>query len=296
MIIDFDWFSYEGVQNTINMVYKVLEVLRIIVPIGLIIMTTLDVTKKVINPEDKEGQKKIMIRLIAALIVFLVPTIIKFFLKIADIQIPNINTDPTPTAKPTDKPKPPVNVVECQEGKYLPANSNQCQKCLANYYCPGGSFTIYTNTSSGLKYCGDNYTSPIGSTSISDCVKKIVPTIKPTIKPTNSPKPTNTPTPTVAPTNTPTPTINSLIINNCPSNKVFRNGDVIRLNTNVPNDYHEEVIWGWGLSNGDLTIINETNSEYAFAITNVTSHTSFSVIATLDSLGYQDSCKITIEP
>ena len=75
----------------INMVKTLLDVIRIVVPIGLIVMTSLDISKKVINPEDKDGQKKIMTRAIAALIIFLIPTLIKLTLSIigagTDIEI-----------------------------------------------------------------------------------------------------------------------------------------------------------------------------------------------------------------
>lgn len=105
MIIDFDWFSRPEVQNVINMVYKVLELVRIAVPVGLIVMTSLDIAKKVINPEEKEGQKKIMIRFLAAVLVFLTPTIINIVLNIANIEVPVIETKPVTTSKPTNTPK-----------------------------------------------------------------------------------------------------------------------------------------------------------------------------------------------
>ncbi len=73
-----------SIQPILHMVKVILDVVRIIVPIGLVVMTSLDVAKKVINPDDKDGQKKIMIRAIAALIVFLLPTIVNLSLKIVD--------------------------------------------------------------------------------------------------------------------------------------------------------------------------------------------------------------------
>lgn len=84
-IINFSWCSGENsIQPVLHMIKILLDIIRIIVPIGLIIMTTLDVTKKVINPDDKDGQKKIMTRAIAALVIFLLPTIINISLKIID--------------------------------------------------------------------------------------------------------------------------------------------------------------------------------------------------------------------
>ena len=79
------WCANEGVQQALHLVKVVLETLRIIVPIGLIIMTTLDITKKVINPDEKDGQKKIMTRILAAVIVFFIPTIISLVFRLIDI-------------------------------------------------------------------------------------------------------------------------------------------------------------------------------------------------------------------
>ena len=84
--ISFDWCASGngGLRSVFHMLKILLNIIHIIVPIALIVMTSLDVAKKIINPDDKDGQKKIMIRAIAALIVFLTPTIVNFSLKIID--------------------------------------------------------------------------------------------------------------------------------------------------------------------------------------------------------------------
>ena len=79
------WCSQAGVRQAFSMLKTVLKVLRIVVPIALIVMTTLDITKKVINPDEKDGQKKIMTRVVAGVIVFFVPTIISLAFKLIDI-------------------------------------------------------------------------------------------------------------------------------------------------------------------------------------------------------------------
>jgi len=83
-IFSWDWCSQSGVQGVFHMVKEILNILRIVVPIGLIVMTTIDLINKVINPDDKEGQKKIMNRAIAALIVFFIPTMIRITFKVID--------------------------------------------------------------------------------------------------------------------------------------------------------------------------------------------------------------------
>ena len=79
-----NWCAQEGVQGILKLVMKVVNIIRYIVPIALIVMTTLDIIKKVINPDDKDGQKKIMNRAIAAVIVFFIPLLIKFIFVIID--------------------------------------------------------------------------------------------------------------------------------------------------------------------------------------------------------------------
>ena len=79
------WCSQPEVKQAFAMVRNVLQVLRIVVPIALLIVTSIDIAKKVINPEEKDGQKKIMTRAIAAVIVFFIPTFIGIVFKIIDI-------------------------------------------------------------------------------------------------------------------------------------------------------------------------------------------------------------------
>ena len=114
MNILFNWLEEQGVTKVIQYIYSIIKIIRIIVPIGLIIMTSFDIIKKVINPEDKDGQKKIMIRLIAAIIVFFIPLFIRFVFKIADIDIENINTVDTETINNTYVSSlTSLNIINC---------------------------------------------------------------------------------------------------------------------------------------------------------------------------------------
>ena len=80
----FNWCAQEGVKGVFHLVKSILDILRYAVPIILIAMTSLDIAKKVINPDEKDGQKKIMTRLIAAVIVFFIPFFIKLVFGIID--------------------------------------------------------------------------------------------------------------------------------------------------------------------------------------------------------------------
>ena len=70
----------KGFLQVMNFVKLGLNIIRFIVPIGLLVKTTWDVYKQVINPQEKDGINKIKNRAIAAVIVFLVPTVIDLVL------------------------------------------------------------------------------------------------------------------------------------------------------------------------------------------------------------------------
>lgn len=85
MYILFDLLNSHGVQAVLKAIDNILDIIRWVVPIGLLVMTGVDIAKKVINPDEKEGQKKIMYRIIAALVVFLVPVLKDIILRLIDI-------------------------------------------------------------------------------------------------------------------------------------------------------------------------------------------------------------------
>lgn len=150
----FDWLSFDEIKKVINMVYTILDVIRIIVPIGLIVMTTLDVVKKVINPNEKEGQKKIMIRVIAALIVFLIPTIINIVLNIIGIKKVDFDTNINPQGTPQTSPKYTTSPT------IVPTNSpSNSINNLIILNCPNNKVfhnndTIVLNTNIPISYTG----------------------------------------------------------------------------------------------------------------------------------------------
>lgn len=87
MFILFEWCDQCGIQKILYLIKTLINIMRWVVPIGLIIMTSLDIAKKVLNPDEKEGQQKIMRRVIAALLVFFVPLFIRIVLGLVDIGL-----------------------------------------------------------------------------------------------------------------------------------------------------------------------------------------------------------------
>lgn len=76
-----------GLLTMFKMVKLALNVIRIVVPIGLVVMTVLDISKNVINPDEKDSMKKVGTRFIAAVIVFLIPTIVNIIMGLVDVAL-----------------------------------------------------------------------------------------------------------------------------------------------------------------------------------------------------------------
>lgn len=89
ILIEWNWCNRPEIINVFDLIKSVVDIIRIAVPIILVVMTTLDIINRVINPNDKNGQNKIMNRLIAGVIVFFIPTIISFTFRVIDMGTGN---------------------------------------------------------------------------------------------------------------------------------------------------------------------------------------------------------------
>ncbi len=86
----FDWCrDGSGIIKAMSCIKFILSIIRIAVPIGLVAFTIVEVVKKVLNPDDKDFMKHILNRVIAAVVVFFVPLIVSFVLRIIDIGAGN---------------------------------------------------------------------------------------------------------------------------------------------------------------------------------------------------------------
>ncbi len=146
MIIEFNWLSQPGVSGVINMLYTIIDIIRIVVPIVLIVMTTIDITKKIIDPSEKEGQKKIMIRAIAAVIVFLIPTIVNITLRLlgidTNIDIDRSTSSVTPTAVPIVTPMVTETPIPTQVPTFTPTPTSSLLNQLNITNCPDKSINF----------------------------------------------------------------------------------------------------------------------------------------------------------
>ena len=82
----FDWCAQgSGIIKALSFIISILNIIRWIVPIGLIAFTSYEMIKKVLNPDDKDFMKHITNRVIAAVVIFFVPLIINVILKVVDM-------------------------------------------------------------------------------------------------------------------------------------------------------------------------------------------------------------------
>lgn len=84
-------------QFVANIVRYLLGMVKYIIPVVLIVLATIDIVKVVINPDDKskkEAGSKIAKRIIYAVILFLVPALIKLIFSALDNNSPtDYNSD-----------------------------------------------------------------------------------------------------------------------------------------------------------------------------------------------------------
>lgn len=70
-----------GILSLILYVKKIIDLIRIVVPIALILMCTIDFAKMVLNPDEKSSIPQIMKRILAAMLIFFVPTMVNILLE-----------------------------------------------------------------------------------------------------------------------------------------------------------------------------------------------------------------------
>ena len=64
----------------------------------------------------------------------------------------------------------------CAAGYYLPANTIECAQCLNGNICAGGSYLFDATNAQGIALadCDPGYSTPAGSSSISDCAANVI--------------------------------------------------------------------------------------------------------------------------
>ena len=249
MIIEFDWLEQQGVRNVISYVYSILDIIKFVIPIILIVMTTFDIVKKIIDPSEKEGQQKILRRAIAALIIFFLPTIINIFFDMVGVEIPKVNTNDIKTT--TNDSKTDVSSV-------LITN---CPNSL-KYYHNGDKLTLNTNITSNNDIVwsitdGYKYTQTYASDnkkSFDITFKNITGNDKVVVNVVSGGKSHNC---TIL---IEKERLASLSYTNCPSkNNTYYVGDVIDLNTDIKESFKGDI--KWSTDDNDASLIRLSNDE-----------------------------------
>ncbi len=62
---------------------------------------------------------------------------------------------------------------DCDAGYYLPADAIECELCLENSYCSGGTYTYNETITQGIMKCPDTLVSPMGMYDIGSCGRKM---------------------------------------------------------------------------------------------------------------------------
>ena len=64
-------------------------------------------------------------------------------------------------------------IYTCEQGYYLPMESEICARCPENAYCPGGEYTYSENGAVGLNGCPDGTFAPDGMWELAQCGRKL---------------------------------------------------------------------------------------------------------------------------
>ena len=275
MLFEFNWFSQPGVNNVINMVYKVLDILRIVVPIVLIAMTTIDITKKIIDPSEKEGQKKIMVRAIAAIIVFLIPTILNFTFKILGIELNDKKIDnggnkltPIPTSAPIITTTPnnelrELSIINCPLESTVFHNNDTLTLStdIINSYTGNINWKVI----SGKKYVTikeiQNKNAVLNISNIEYDTEATIQLEAGGLT-------------TTCKIRLETEKLSSIKFLNCPDHKInYKVGDKVELKTNIPNKFNGKIKW-----KADVPSAVKISNNNSSAIIEILDHTKLGTI------------------
>ena len=307
MIFEFNWFNESGFKNVLSFVYTIVDIIRIIVPIALIVMTTLDISKKVINPEDKDGQKKIMTRAIAALIIFFIPLLINIVFKIMDIDVNSLKTGGSSNISNNTSNNNSSNHNNSKTNILTSISINNCP-AISKKYKPGDVIELNTDIPSTyngtITWLEDKANQKVfnitpsnngrsvklevvnnPNTSIADI----------TVKAGSAKKYCTILIDTKNNTNNEVAKLSSLNITNCPSpTESFNPGDKITLDTDIPSSFNGEIKWINDESHNEF-IITPTNNNRSAILEVIDKPSSIFSMPSVSAGGLFKSCTIFVK-
>ncbi len=294
-MIGFDFLTPENVEklnNVVNMVYTILDIIRIVVPIGLITMTSFDIAKKVINPSDQDGQKKIMIRAIAALIVFLLPTLLHIIMRLAGMENDNkIDISKGIKNSVTSTPIPTTNPYAHFSGLSI----SGCPSSTKTYH---KNESITLNTDIPTTYTGDIKWTVIGAEKYIN-IREMNGGKSVQINVLNVDYDTSTTINVVADGKSSSCKINigrerlsSVNITNCPT-ETYLVGSKIELNTDISNSFGGDI--NWKVDDNAVAKIEESSDKKSSKIELLTRPKTGVVFVTVSAGGVANTCQINIK-
>lgn len=150
-----------GFLRVMYIIKVFLNIARFVIPIVVIVMTMKDLFSNVLNPNDKDGVHKIIMRMVAAIIVFLVPTLISLVLSLIDYVFDNgADTDyKTSNCYENANKKCISNInsyLKCED-----VLNNEYSDCMAyrscNDYKLSGSCSVVTEVNENCKSINEKY-------------------------------------------------------------------------------------------------------------------------------------------
>lgn len=88
----YGWCTNSGVLTVFSIIKTLLSIIRFVIPIILVVVTSIDIFKNLIDPNSKDGLKVIGTRIIASIIIFFIPTVVNLIVKIVNVGL-NDNDD-----------------------------------------------------------------------------------------------------------------------------------------------------------------------------------------------------------
>ena len=70
-----------AIVSLVEIIRRIMNIIQLVVPILLIVYASIELTKMVLNPDEKNGLKKVTNKFFAAAIVFFVPMIINIIVE-----------------------------------------------------------------------------------------------------------------------------------------------------------------------------------------------------------------------
>ena len=177
--------SSTSIASLIVVARKIIHLIQIIAPILLIVMATINLIKLVNNPELKNGNKMIINKVIAAIVVFMIPVLLEALLSIIpegngfiecwnEIRVSNLlkpEVEYIPIDDTSEKASIINNASEYEYGKKETSNGNSSDSSnVKKINVTGNDIITYAEQFNGKPYKSGGYWNGEYPYTATDCV------------------------------------------------------------------------------------------------------------------------------